>query len=573
MKVFRPGRVFMLLAILGAIAFAPMVRNFFLSDSLDWLAIGKAAHFPDYFLTNYAGVQGPGSYRPLITLIMSLFYRTFGLHPEGYHIVSIAVHVLSSYAVYVLALLLLPRVGKRAVIATIAALFFLGMPTHSEVVFWIAGYPDLFATFFTLWALVFFVCYRRFHARLWLLFATLAWGAALLSKENAVVVPGIALVLDIYLFYAHDRTRWDLWRKEVYSWLLSSIAVVIMYLLVRYYALGGGMLSYSVSAAQVHVPDMVETFAHMSLTPFLFDHAWRHIVVLWAKAHVLLASFGTLAIIGASVVLAGRFRKGVIALLLCFGIASLPMVPLSFDLFSAEGERFAYFPSVFVVLVLALLLVQVLRSRTSLVVGMVAWLVYAGYFLSFRHVAWRAASTQVQRQVQGILGLLPRTPVSHLLVFGLPEIMDDIAPMLRNGLPQFIALWNPQWQGTIERLPLFTRLHSRTLGSEGYGFAATSTSNGVLFSPVGTTGVYGPATYHSPWIDTELWGYTYAYQYGTQVKVILRPGSSQHEHIRNREAGLFYGTHNGLSEYWPFDPVPPKSAGDNYPVSLPVFIE
>ncbi|HEY3134547.1 MAG TPA: tetratricopeptide repeat protein [Blastocatellia bacterium] len=84
-------------------------------------------------------------YRPLFTVMLTAEYHLFGLWPQGWHLVSVVLHILCGIGVFYVILML----SKRRIVALFAALVFALHPVHAESVSWISGMTDpLFGVFF-----------------------------------------------------------------------------------------------------------------------------------------------------------------------------------------------------------------------------------------------------------------------------------------------------------------------------------------------------------------------------------------------------------------------------------------
>lgn len=184
-----------------------------------WSYMGRAG------VTNY--------YRPLMTAAYLLCYQAFGKVAFGYHLMNLALNAAVVVVVFGLTLALFGRRG----VAFLTALAFALHPVHTESVDWIAGITDLEVTFFCLLA---FWCFVRMarpgggRSPGWILAMTLSFSLALLSKEQALMLPLLAAIYEH--FYRPDRgeTRWNQ-KAARYGilWLLS-----IAYLAARIRALG-----------------------------------------------------------------------------------------------------------------------------------------------------------------------------------------------------------------------------------------------------------------------------------------------------------------------------------------------
>src|SRR5712692_5790272 len=71
-------------------------------------------------------------YRPLFTVMLTAEYHLFGLWPQGWHLVSVLLHILCGVGVFYVILIL----SKRRIVALLAALVFAVHPVHAESVSW-----------------------------------------------------------------------------------------------------------------------------------------------------------------------------------------------------------------------------------------------------------------------------------------------------------------------------------------------------------------------------------------------------------------------------------------------------
>ncbi len=538
-KLIRPGMFFVILLIVGLILFYPMLDNFFVSDSFDWLLIGKQAQFPNYFLTNYAGLQEAGSYRPLITLVMSGMFYFFEKLPEAYHLLSLVLHILTSYCIYLIAILLLPRQTVRHFVGASAALLFLILPSHAEVVMWVAGYPDAFAALFIGLSIVSFLAYRKLHANLWLIFSIVFWILALMSKENAIVLPGILFLLDAYLYKISQRTRRDYWFKEIIQWIAPFAVIGVGYLVLRFFALGGSIGSYSVQASQINLAVIAETFAHLIGSFVLFDASWRIAFVDFIKVEPLMICGGVVLVFAILIFVLRKYRALFGILFGSFLISCLPVLIMLFDNYSVEGERFGYFPSMFLVLLVVVVITEfILFSKLSGVI-LIGLVVYSGVFLGVRHVAWQEAGDLSYKIIEKAIPVLSQIKEKHVVVLGLPEVIQRQAHVMRNGFPQAIALWYPGFKGKIERVPIYSRAWKNDFGTK---IEFEKQDNGFLSKPSGI--LHGLANYESTNVISELWGYNYKNQTGNQIKLLFRQSSVQSALLKIGQTKVIYFSEN-----------------------------
>jgi tetratricopeptide (TPR) repeat protein len=143
-----------------------------------------------------------------------------GLNPAGYHAVNLAFHVGASLLLLLVARRILAAVGfgdgrERDRAAAIAALLFAVHPVHTQAVTYVVQRMTSMGAFFSLLALVLWLGAReRIGRARWarVAAAVVAWWLALSCKENYVLVPAIALLVE-WLggdLGARLRARWRL---------------------------------------------------------------------------------------------------------------------------------------------------------------------------------------------------------------------------------------------------------------------------------------------------------------------------------------------------------------------------
>ena len=152
----------------------------------------------EIFTTQYfGGPRGTGTaYRPALLLSFAVQWWIHGAEPFAFHAVNVLLHVV---ATWLLAKLLL-RLGLAPPAAVGAALVFAVHPIHVEAVTSVVGRGEtqaaVLALTFLLFALRFADGGRR---RGWMLaLALFAYALASLTKESAVVAPGLLLLCLIW---------------------------------------------------------------------------------------------------------------------------------------------------------------------------------------------------------------------------------------------------------------------------------------------------------------------------------------------------------------------------------------
>lgn len=199
-----------------AAAYLPHLGRGFLKDDYGWLLGSRVeglAGVPDLFSRHN------GFYRPLVSLSFTLSEACFGLEPWFYGFTNLVLVGLGAWAVAALVRALGGSGGLGIVAASIWALNPHGI---GMAVLWISGRTSLLLTLFAVLAARAFVLRRTASASAFTLLA-------LLSKEEAVLLPGILFVWGGVSWADGPRFEWRQAARRAWP-LLVPLAV---YLLLR----------------------------------------------------------------------------------------------------------------------------------------------------------------------------------------------------------------------------------------------------------------------------------------------------------------------------------------------------
>ncbi|HET9528763.1 MAG TPA: tetratricopeptide repeat protein [Blastocatellia bacterium] len=289
-----PARVFLLLCLASLLAYGNSLGGDFVFDDTEqivdnvdirsWDNLGKA------FTTHVWAFRErpealrvpvpPPYYRPLFTVLFTIGYQLFGLWPQGWHLLSLLLHMLCSMGVYYVLL----QLSDKKPVAWIAAMVFAVIPIHSESVSWISGVTDpLFSVFF----LASFYLYMKFRAGgkgSHLALSLLMFACSAFSKE-----PGLSLILLLFLYeiIKPSETKTSAARLSLSSVLAAAFktlpfaAVGVVYLAARYMVLGGltwrNPHAYEGPAIDVllTLPWVIATYISHLLWPFNLSIAYN----------------------------------------------------------------------------------------------------------------------------------------------------------------------------------------------------------------------------------------------------------------------------------------------------------
>lgn len=133
----------------------------------------------------------PQLYIPLTFFSFQINHLIGGLHPAGYHIANVLLHIFNAILVFRIS----NKLTKHTAVASITAALFALHPLQTEAVLWVSGRKDVLATFFFLCAFSTHIAAGAKRSK-----AVLALSiAAMLSKVSAISIGPILLLHDVIL--------------------------------------------------------------------------------------------------------------------------------------------------------------------------------------------------------------------------------------------------------------------------------------------------------------------------------------------------------------------------------------
>lgn len=346
-----------------------------------------------------AGERAP-IWRPLTTTTLALNHAAGALEPWGYHVVNVALH--ASVALLVLALGLVLRLAPLA--AGAGAIVFAVHPVHVEAVVNVAGRKDLLATLFVLLGLLSHVAALRRTSRWWCALPIAAVAAALLSKENGVIAPGLFVAWDLTV----GRDAFALRRRRAVALYVGYAATVVAYLVARQAVVGG--FGFPVDT----IPFVTNPLAHVApgtrlltavavLGQGLALVAWPAVlspdysfdaiplVTTSLDPRFVLAAL-VIAVLGGVAVAFARRVPQVTFAIVWYAMAISPTANVLFPVGTIFGDRLLYLPSVALAILAGAVVARVVGDRRVLLRRAAAAVaVVAVTMLMARTVAYAAA--------------------------------------------------------------------------------------------------------------------------------------------------------------------------------------
>ncbi|MFB3788195.1 MAG: hypothetical protein ACE15F_17685 [bacterium] len=421
----------------GILAHASALFSFFAADDFGFLYTVSQQGIATVWT-----VPSDRFFRPWIWLSFWFDYRIWGLNPIGYHLTNLILHAANAWWITLIAqeFLRLFRLMEtnRWLPSLAAGLLFLVHPSHTEAVSWISGRSDVIATFWILPSLFFYLVHQRTHKNNLLAVSIGLYGLSLLSKESVVTFTFLILILDFLgcLYLPGPKSSW------IQRW--GYFGILAVYLVLRRIVLGDWIGGYG---SNIHT----RLDFSMLERNFLFFTARALLPSMEYPIHAWIQGIGRVAlpgIIGALILAAVTLWKArrnerctiwierarlpilLLVLFLMYAAVLAPVLNLSIHLGGSLGERLIYFPGVFILLMLVLIVHALVRrpGYAVLICGVLTLFYAAALHQSNR--SWVSAG-QLTQQIIHDLGRLG--PARRVIILNLPDTIGG-AYVFRNGV-------------------------------------------------------------------------------------------------------------------------------------------
>jgi hypothetical protein len=399
-----------------------------LSRPFDFLAVLRNEFYAEAF-------RATAVYRPLSQWSFLVNWRLnellFGAgdHGFGFHAPNLLLHAAASLLLFAW----LRSLPLRAPVPFVAALLFAVHPIHVEVVANVFGRSESMTLAF---GLGFLIAHRRGAV----LLAALLYFLAMWSKESGVTFLAVALLADLLLpgegkpfplrRFAAYAAALGLW-IGLRAWALRGAAAETVF--IDNPAFAAPAIERIATAAAVQL-DYLRLLAWPLRQSADYSFAEREVVASALDPRVL----GLVAVVVLATLLAVRFRKrapavafAVAGYAAAFSVASNVLFPIG----TIEGERLAYTPSLFFLL-LAALLVRRIPFAAVLAVGF-------GVLAVRQSRSWKDEPTLFREMVRAA----PRSAKAHLNLGTQMEREGDAFGAIREyevatGIaPDYAAAW------------------------------------------------------------------------------------------------------------------------------------
>jgi protein O-mannosyl-transferase len=427
----QPLRLLPLFLIAGILLYFNVLSSYFLSD--DFYLISHVAHH---------GIANPWSqfFRPVVVLSYLVEFKVWNLHPVGYHFTNVLLHGTNAFLVSRLSLILLEPIklpnSTSRLLSLLSGAVFLALPCHSEAVSWISGRTDVIAASLMLVSLIAFCQYvlgRKSSSSLAL--SVVSFLGALLAKESAIPFPLVAVMMGLTLAVAGATVSY---LSRVVKGFVLLLAILMMYLLVRFLSINAVVGGYGMRAHVYLDPNTVDRLGHFALRAFLpplpngpYIYFSNARALMFGAVLVILLSFGLRFLWGTR----RRILLLVLTLMVCFLVTVPVLGSMSVSTVDTQGERFLYFPSVFASIGAVYVLAGLIGWRVATIPLLIIFIAFSTVRLYQLNKNWVVAGDLARVIASEIASSAVRPAV---VLVNAPDNLRG-AYVFRNGLAQAVT--------------------------------------------------------------------------------------------------------------------------------------
>jgi hypothetical protein len=303
--------------------------------------------------------------------LLALLYTLFGLNPLGWFLLFTAMHAANATAIFVFLRRLLGLAGSEstAMPAFFSALFMLLSPYQVENVLWAATIHYAFTLAILLWMLnraILWLSGEGGEPR-WIIFHGL-FALALVTLEMAFLFPVLCGMLTVLLMVMKKNVQPF---KQIFLRMWLPMAGMVLLYLIAYFLQHGEWIPHDRAPQDAEVTpgamltmlaqQLMKLYGHIHSFAFPTRESVYGLAVHWKRATAAILVFFALGLLIIRWRTPSRFLPAL--WMVCTGLfLYLPFLRLYFMyLFRYENDRYAYFPSVFLLPFLVLLIAALPR--------------------------------------------------------------------------------------------------------------------------------------------------------------------------------------------------------------------
>ena len=233
----KPKLTLFLIFLLSFVIFYPSLFNFYTNDDFFHLKISEVSSLGGFlnFFNIFNASQGNASYRPISTQVFFFIGQFISkINPIWMHIILFILFFGIIYLVYILT----KQITKNVKISLLSTFLYAVSSTHFSQLNFLSS-QEIWLTFFALSSIVLFIKFLEKKKYSFYILSLLTFFLSLLSKESAVVIPFLIILVYSYLKLA-KRIDFSINKFFKSSVILFLILFFYLYFHFFKYGLQGG---------------------------------------------------------------------------------------------------------------------------------------------------------------------------------------------------------------------------------------------------------------------------------------------------------------------------------------------
>jgi tetratricopeptide (TPR) repeat protein len=289
-----------------------------------------------------------GYYQPLTMISLMVDYalggRADNLMP--FHCTSLALHMANTVLIIVLLYLLFGNAWAAAG----AGLLFGIHPMTVETIAWVSERKTLLAAFFAFWCLTLYVCYARKKNRRFYLGCMAMYILALMSKPTSTPLPIMMLLMD---YWPLKRLNRQAVLEKIPFLALGHISAVITYISQSRTATVGLPAEYGPERIPLVICHNIVFYLYKIIWPVNLSSYYAYPAVFSLSNPMLMAGIIGSCVLILLLIISLRWTRAALTGWLIFFVALLPTMQIIGFSIVIASDKFAYLPSVGLLMVLA----------------------------------------------------------------------------------------------------------------------------------------------------------------------------------------------------------------------------
>ena len=301
-----------------------------------------------------------GYYQPLTMVSLMLDYAVGGREDNllPFHRTSLALHVANTALVIVLLYLLFRNIW----IAAAVGLLFGVHPMTVESVAWIGDRKTLLAAFFSFWSLLFYILFTRTAGKKYYAACLLAYLMALMSKPTSVFLPFAMLLMD---YWPLNRLNWKSVREKLPLFVLFIVFIVITF--VSQLSAAGGWLPghehHGIQIPPLIICHNIIFYPFKMLWPVNLSSHYTYPRPFVISNPEVLADVVAAVVLVILLIVSLRWTRAALTGSLFFFVVILPTMQIVKFSDVIAADKFAYLPSLGILMMLASFLLWLYKNK------------------------------------------------------------------------------------------------------------------------------------------------------------------------------------------------------------------